>query len=68
MHLLRDLLLSAAQFSFTIISVHVPGVQNKVADAISRFRLQEFRRLFPEALSTSCQIPQHLLNSLTSHC
>ena len=68
MRLLRDLLLSAAQFNFTFTSVHVPGIQNKIADAISRFHWQEFRRLVPEAQSTPCQIPQLLLDSLTSPC
>ena len=36
MHLLRDLLLSEARFSFS--AKHVPGVHNEIADALSRFR------------------------------
>ena len=44
MHLLRDLLLSAARWGFSFSSAHVPGVDNKVADAISRFHWQEFRQ------------------------
>lgn len=36
MYLLRDLLLSAARFSFS--AKHVPGVHNEIADALSRFR------------------------------
>ena len=34
--LLRDLVLSAARFSFP--AKHVPGVHNEIADALSRFR------------------------------
>ena len=34
MHLLRDLLLSAARWGFTFTAAHVPGVENKIADAI----------------------------------
>ena len=40
MHLIRDLLLSAARRGFTFSAVHVLGVQNKVADDISHFRWQ----------------------------
>ena len=65
MHLLRDLLLSAARWGFTFTAAHVPGVENKIADAISRFHWQEFRQLAPEAHSSPCPIPQLLLDSLT---
>ena len=65
MHLLRDLLLSAARWGFTFTAAHVPGVENKIADAVSRFRWQEFRQLAPEAHSSPCPIPQLLLDSLT---
>ncbi|CAH3148302.1 unnamed protein product [Porites lobata] len=65
MHLLRDLLFSAVRWGFTFTAAHVPGVKNKIADAISRFRWQEFRQLAPEAHSCPCPIPQLLLDSLT---
>ena len=61
MHLLRNLLLSVVCCGFTFTAIHVPGVDNKVADAISRFLWQEFQRLAPEAHSTPCPIPQLLL-------
>ena len=64
MCLLCDLLLSAAHFGFTFTAIHVPGVDNKVADATSCFHWQEFRRLAPEAKSTPCPIPQLLLDDL----
>lgn len=41
MHLLRDLLLSAACEGFPFSSVHVPEIQNNTADTISHFRWQE---------------------------
>ena len=68
MHLLRDLLLTAVRGGFTFTAVHVPGVQNKVAHAISHFNWQEFRRLAPEAQSTPCLIPQLILDSLIHPC
>ena len=43
MHLLCDLLLLAARWGFTFTAAHVPGVENNIADAISRFCWQEFR-------------------------
>ena len=64
MHLLRDLLLSAALWGFSFSSVHVPAIQNNVADAISRFHWQEFCRLAPEAQLNPCPVPQLLLASL----
>jgi len=64
MHLC-DLLLSAARWGFTFTAAHVSGVENKIADAISRFRWQEFRQLAPEAHSSPCPIPQLLLDSST---
>ena len=37
MRLLRHLLASAAHFNFSFASHHVPGVSNRIADALSRF-------------------------------
>ena len=65
MHLLRDLLLSAARWGFTFTAAHIPGVENKIADAISRFCWQDFRQLAPEAHLSPCPISQLLLDSLT---
>ena len=58
MHRLRDLLLSAARSGFSFSAAHVSGVDNKVADAVSRFRLQGFRRLAPEAQAAACTVPK----------
>ena len=63
MHFLHDLLLSAACWGFTFTASHVPGVENKIADAISHFPWQEFRQLASEAHSSPCPIPQLLLDS-----
>ena len=68
MHLLRELLHCAARFGFTFTSCHVPGLQKKIADALSRFHWQEFRQLAPEAQPSPCQIPQPLLDRLISVC
>ena len=60
MHLLHDLLLLATRWGFTFTAAHVPGVENKIADAISCFCWQEFRQLALEAHPSPCPIPQLL--------
>ena len=64
MHLLRDLFTSAARFSFYFSAAHVPGAQNQIADAISRFSWQEFQCLAPHAHLHPTPIPQELLDCL----
>ena len=66
MRLLRSLLLSAARYSFSFSSRHVPGVNNLIADALSRFHWQDFRRLAPEAQPVPTSIPNQLLLDLTA--
>ena len=66
MRLLRSLLLAEARYSFTFSAQHVPGVTNQVADALFRFRWQEFRQLVPHAQPLSTSIPPDLLTDLTA--
>jgi len=66
MRLVRSLLLAAARFNFSFASVHVPGVENPIADALSRFRWQVFRQLAPWAQPSPTPIPSRLLEDLTS--
>ncbi|XP_006818192.1 uncharacterized protein LOC100378376 [Saccoglossus kowalevskii] len=47
--LLRRLTLTAMQHNFIVLAQFIPGRQNTVADALSRFQFQEFRHLAPEA-------------------
>jgi len=66
MHLVRHLLSSAACYNFTFAAQHIPGIQNSVADALSRFNWQEFRQLAPMANPHPVPIPKALLWELTS--
>jgi len=66
MRLLRSLLFAAACHCFSFSAQHVPGVTNQIADALSRFRWQEFRRLAPHAQLHPTPIPPDLLTDLTS--
>ena len=40
---------------------HVPRVSNSIADALSRFQVQRFTELAPQADKTPCTIPPSLL-------
>ena len=64
-HLLRALFLVSARFNFKVMATHVPGKTNLVADALSRFNMQVFFRLAPQANPTPVSIPQDLLAGLT---
>ena len=65
MRLLSSLLLSAAHYSSSFSLRHVPGVNNLIADALSRFHWQEFWHLAPEAQPIPTPIPNQLLLDLT---
>lgn len=61
MNLMRKRTSTAANLHFTVHAyTTVPGKLNTVADAISRFQMDKFRKLAPEAdiLSTTCP-PYH---------
>ena len=59
-------LLSATRHSFSFSAQHVPSVNNQIADALSRFRWQDFRQLVPDAQPHPSWIPPDLLAALTS--
>lgn len=57
MPLLRCLMMICARQNFVLSAVHVAGVKNVVADALSRCNLQEFRRLAPRARLEPDEVP-----------
>ena len=65
MHLIRELFLLSARFNFRISATHIPGKTNAIADALSRFNLQEFRRLAPHANQSPVEIPDSVQARLT---
>ena len=66
MMLLRELFLCAAQFNFKVTAKHVPGKENGIADALSRFHMQVFRQLAPHAHPTTVVLSPALLARLNS--
>lgn len=63
-HMLRCLFFLEAKFSLTLTAVHVPGVDNGAADAISRDKMDVFFRLVPQAQRVPCLVPKDLVGRL----
>ena len=57
MDLVRFLVLISMKHNFLVRARHVPGVNNEIADALSRFQVQRFRELAPGADQAPCTIP-----------
>ena len=51
------------QFHFSVTAKHVPGKENDIADALSRFNMQVFRQLAPQAPLHPVVIPPWKSNS-----
>ncbi len=64
MHLLRCLFFIRAHFQIEVLTVHVPGVENSLADAISRNNLQTLFLQVPGAVARRAIIPANLLSLL----
>lgn len=64
MHLLRCLFFIRARFQLDVWAVHVPGVENGLADAISRNNLHVLHLQVQDAASRQVTIPSQLLSLL----
>ena len=65
MHLVRALFLITAKLNFHVTAAHLPGKTNSIADALSRFKFQEFFRLVPHAQPTPVEISKEVQANLT---
>ena len=61
MVLLRDLVLSCLSYNILFRAQYVPGLQNSQADNISRFQVESFKELAPEADEFPTTVPTNLL-------
>ena len=66
MHLLLELYLVCTRHNFKVTAKHVPGKTNRLADALSRFQMQEFFKLAPRAKPTPKLVKPALLARLTA--
>ena len=63
MHLLRCLIFFEARFSFHIIASHIAGVENSLADDISRNNMSSvLQALRPNAVVNKASLPRLLLD------
>ena len=60
MRLVRYFVLQCLRWNVMFRSVHIPGVQNDISDALSRFQVSRFRALAPEAKEVGEVVPQVL--------
>ena len=65
MLLIRPLALLCMNFNVTVKAKYIPGPLNKVADALSRFQMQQFQRLLPEGVKLESWTPSCLLYPLS---
>jgi len=56
MKLMRRLTFQSALHNFVIHAKHIPGRTNSIADALSRFQMERFHKLVPQAdpIPTPC--------------
>ena len=59
--LVRHLTLVTLRYNFYPRAKHIEGKKNEIADSISRFQMDRFRRLAPHADLVPCPCPPELL-------
>ena len=57
MTLLRKLVLTCLTYNVKFTAEHVPGVNNNLADKLSRLQVEDFRRLAPWATEQPVELP-----------
>ena len=63
-HMLRCLFFLEAKYDASLSAVHVPSIENRVADSISRNNLPLFLDLLPQAQPNPCKVPGGLVSHL----
>ena len=61
MILVRDLVLTSLKYNILFRARHIPGVHNSGADYISRFQVEQFKQISPEADVLPTPVPANLL-------
>lgn len=64
MVLVRAIFFEAANHQFSLSLKHIPGVQNTIADYISRFQVQKFKALAPDTDTSPTTLPTRVIQLL----
>ena len=67
MHLMRSLFFFLATYNMAVVGDHIPGVENKAADALSRNDAPSFLSQIPSARRTPAEVPEELLQLLVNN-
>ena len=67
MQLVRSIFYEAAKGNFHVMIAHVSGIDNSIADALSRLQMERFRALVPEADAGPTPVPTRLRPSRLLH-
>ncbi len=62
MRLVRFFVMQCLEFNISFKATHIPGLQNEIADSLSRFQDSRFRRLAPGARMNGVEVPSALWN------
>lgn len=62
MDLVRPIVLATLRFNFTFTAKHIAGFDNGIADALSRFQMNRFKKLAPLASPRPCAIPSSMIH------
>ena len=57
MDLVRAITILTLEHNFSFTARHIPGLDNSIADSLSRFQMDRFRHLAPNASPSPCVIP-----------
>ena len=57
MDLVRSITMLTLVHNFIFAAKHIPGLDNSIADSLSRFQMDRFHSLAPHASPTPCTIP-----------
>jgi hypothetical protein len=60
MSLLRFFVLQCLKYNVAFSARHIPGIDNNLADALSRLQVKRFRKIAPEADKLGTPVPQFL--------
>ena len=60
MKMVRFFVLQCLKFNVTFYANHIPGKENNIADALSRFQMRRFRELAPQAAPEGTPVPEFL--------